>query len=285
VKIRAFAVSVLLALSVVLAGCPIPIPGGDSAGSRQNISDQTPDFIVSGQTTRAEVVLALGEPDAVTANGVQFLYTRSRSKGGVLFVWVAPGYGGGAGAVPVARMTYRRLAVSFDEAGVVTSARIESASCTELGSRLDPCMSAPANPLSPGLTGVGPSGEPVSGQTFESASWYPGMNGFQFWREARETRKSGWKPQDGGILVVGQTGFSFYAGDADAKSEPLLRQAYADIADVHVARWGMNARVVVKRVDGTHDSFAIVHGIQFDSQTTKRAGELLKTSWRAATSK
>ena len=120
---------ILVALTAMtLAACPAPFFRGDYPDSRQNIGDQVPDFIATGKTTRADVLLALGEPDDVSENAVQFTYTRRTGEGGVLFI---VGGGGHVGAFGFEAITFRRLVILFDEAGVVTAARNEHASRTE----------------------------------------------------------------------------------------------------------------------------------------------------------
>ncbi|MDP2240977.1 MAG: hypothetical protein Q8K18_12555 [Burkholderiales bacterium] len=125
-----FAARLIIFASILttLAACPVPLPRGDTWESRQNIGDKVPDFIVPGKTARTDVLLALGEPDVTSENGMQFTYTRITSEGGVLFVMAA---GGGAAGAGSETMTYRHLVILFDEAGVVTSARNERVSCSE----------------------------------------------------------------------------------------------------------------------------------------------------------
>jgi outer membrane protein assembly factor BamE (lipoprotein component of BamABCDE complex) len=125
---RALAAGLLAAL---VSGCvPIPyvIPAlGYTSDSRHNLSDGVPSFIVYGQTSREEVLYALGDPD--TADDQTFGYISASRRGGVGTLIVA--YGGGP--IPDAatqRVLFRRLVVQFDSAGRVSSAVSESKTCS-----------------------------------------------------------------------------------------------------------------------------------------------------------
>jgi hypothetical protein len=94
--------------------------------------------IVAGQTTKADVLLALGEPDWVDTEAAEaatgnvllgprsFVYWQSRVTGGVAVV-VAAG-GGGAGAM-LENEKNLRLEITFDVDGRVTSAWWKALKC------------------------------------------------------------------------------------------------------------------------------------------------------------
>jgi outer membrane protein assembly factor BamE (lipoprotein component of BamABCDE complex) len=113
----------LVAVLLVTSGCvPIPtLPFGDKEWSRQNIGDSVPGFVVSGQTTRADVILALGDPDRRTKDDMRFFYVRATEEGGVAFL-VGGGMRGGVVGTPV---TYRLLTVDFDARGIVIGTKSE----------------------------------------------------------------------------------------------------------------------------------------------------------------
>ena len=125
----------VVATLTTLTGCfPVPIPQGDVPGSRQNVGDKVPEFIVAGKTTRTDVLLRLGEPDIASDarpswsfDDKRFVYGRFTSEGGVALVFPA-GTGAAVGYAPV---LYRRLVVTFDETSVVTSARLERFKCPD----------------------------------------------------------------------------------------------------------------------------------------------------------
>lgn len=111
-------------LFVGVAGCIIiPTPGLDSGETRTNIDKHTPEQFTPGRTTRAEVMLALGEPDAVTPDERKLAYRREK----IAAIWLAGGgYGGGAGGsfdtdryvVAEFDATGRLLKIAFDRYGL-----------------------------------------------------------------------------------------------------------------------------------------------------------------------
>ena len=44
-----------------MAGCPIPVPGGYQASSRENVPAEPVDWVTTGVTTREDVLMQLGE--------------------------------------------------------------------------------------------------------------------------------------------------------------------------------------------------------------------------------
>ncbi len=107
--------------ALTLSGClPIPVlPFGDAENSRQNITDKVPDFIVVGKTTRADVLLLLGDPDRKKDKDERFLYFRQSEEGGIAFLVGGAGRGGVVGT-PV---SFRVLTLVFDGSGVVVRAK------------------------------------------------------------------------------------------------------------------------------------------------------------------
>ena len=99
-----------------LSGCVDLKPPRDVGGSRSNVGEQLPAFIVEGKTTRDDVLLQIGEPDERGYFDRWFVYQSQRSFGGAA-VGIVPGLVAGAEAV-----RYRRIVVSFDDAGVVAKA-------------------------------------------------------------------------------------------------------------------------------------------------------------------
>ena len=131
--------SAVLALApLLLTGCvPIPVPPlGDRAGSRGNLTDQVPEFIVIGKTSRVEVLLVLGEPDQTTDNDRQFIYRRLSEEGGIAFMYG----GGGRGGVTGVPVTLRVLSLNFSENGVVSNARVGKRVERDFGQYLTPML-------------------------------------------------------------------------------------------------------------------------------------------------
>lgn len=83
-------------LMLVSAGCIIPTPGLNSGAARRNIRKETEGQFQPGRTTRAEVMLALGEPDAVSPDERRLAY---RSEKVAAIVLVGAGYSGGGRSI------------------------------------------------------------------------------------------------------------------------------------------------------------------------------------------
>jgi hypothetical protein len=123
---------ILGSLAALLCGCvPIPYvipPLGNTAESRHNLGERARSFIVQGQTTREEVLYALGEPD--TGDDQWFSYVSASRQGGVGTLLV-PAFG--SGPIPDAhtqRVLFRRLIVQFDADGRVSHFENQSKTCS-----------------------------------------------------------------------------------------------------------------------------------------------------------
>ena len=118
----------VLAVVAVLSACPIPLPSGYAASSRENVPAEPMDWITPGVTTREDVLMQLGEADAAAADGSWLAYGSAYSEGGVLFVIAA---GGGAAGAGSEHMEYRRLLVRFEGDGRVASVDLVTRGCWE----------------------------------------------------------------------------------------------------------------------------------------------------------
>lgn len=130
-------IAALILLSpAILCGClPIPaLPTGDRPGTRQNISDSVPEFIIAGTTTRTEVLFKLGEPDHRGGDNSCFAYVRESEEGGVAFLY-GGGMRGGVTGIPV---TFRILSVDFNSKGVVDSVHFRTVVQRDFGPHLTP---------------------------------------------------------------------------------------------------------------------------------------------------
>jgi hypothetical protein len=130
---------------LLVAGCvvlPIPVErnAAPNPASRANIEDKPPPSIVSGETTRAQVLLTLGEPDGRGLGDAWFTYGSVAERGGVHWYFVAVA-GTGAGAGPLDNWdNSRRLTVRFDERGVVTDVAVDRKNCNAVA--YNTCLSA-----------------------------------------------------------------------------------------------------------------------------------------------
>ncbi len=257
-----------------LAGCviPIPTPAGDNPASRNNIGDAVPAFIAVGRTTRADVLLALGEPDLASQHGQLYTYVRVSSEGGVVLM-VGAGMGAG-GAIGSESMLYRFLTITFDKGGVVASARSEQTRCRQAQSGLDsstrdfgPCA------YPPGQAQV----LARFGRVFVPSRWVPGTPGYA-WRQALRLVP----PAPHGALVIGESRIEFFAENADDESTPLASTAYSDIDGMSLESTVAGQRAVVELRDGSKESFSVLHGDRVDASATAAAFDLARVRWQEA---
>lgn len=116
----------LLVLMPSLSSCypPIPVLGGVRQNSRANLESASGDWIVVGRTTRREVLMRLGEPDAGGGSERQdsYVYESVIGRGGVAIL---------NPAMEWEKVEYRRLFIRFDAHGLVSSSRYEAKKCHE----------------------------------------------------------------------------------------------------------------------------------------------------------
>jgi len=106
-----------------------------------------PEFIASGKTTLEEVLLSLGQADAVANDESWLLYRCSRRTGGmILFIYPSPVF------PTFEEIEHRRLVVYFDEGGVVERTQFDKATCRSFGlpeTVKTQCFDSAGNELSP----------------------------------------------------------------------------------------------------------------------------------------
>jgi len=276
---KAFASRIwIVLLSTTLAGCiVVPLSEKPSPYRRQNITDEVPAFIVAGVTTRADVLLRLGEPDGASAHELQFTYTKGIRTGGVAMVMcAATGCLGGSSE----KMAYDRLTIQFDDKNVVSSFQHERIACseTDFGNNASgPCANVSGQDLLLKQINV------ADGVVFPRAVW------------CRGTRWKWWQvlPKDclRGNLVISNLAILLYSNNADSKSAPTLALPYTEIASVDLVKdiFSGVALISLKRPEGDYDSVTVTliqqNNEVIDNRSTKSAGELLLSRWRTAPTK
>ncbi len=103
-------------LSVLCSGCIMYVPDGVNLTARESKVVAALPTIIPGQTTKEEVVLTLGEPDAILGN--QMFYAWRKFK---FLFFIAGGYSA-AGTKAHKKST---LIITFDERGVVSGQKLE----------------------------------------------------------------------------------------------------------------------------------------------------------------
>ena len=118
---------VLLLICLLNSGCLIvpTVRHSRSDEHRWIITEESADFIEPGHTTRAQVLLKLGEPDYVWDGGARFLYYWQTADAVFLF-GVGNGYSGAGGAMDIGWDW--GLYLRFDPAGIVREVERDSKS-------------------------------------------------------------------------------------------------------------------------------------------------------------
>jgi hypothetical protein len=111
---------------VMLMGCVIPLPPMSPAGTRDDIGDHVPQFIIPGVTTREDVLMHLGEADSFSGDQSELYYMARINRGGIV-LFIPAGSGGG---YMYYRWLERTLTVEFDTGGLVKNARLQTEACS-----------------------------------------------------------------------------------------------------------------------------------------------------------
>jgi len=125
-------------LCIALVACvPLaPLPP-ESLGDRDNLKADTVSFIEVGKSTRAELLMRLGEADAAALDSSWLLYRTREGLGGAVHALIS-GTGMPMGAIATRDFNFARLVVYFDASGVVERIAPEGGRCTFIGSRRGP---------------------------------------------------------------------------------------------------------------------------------------------------
>jgi hypothetical protein len=111
---------------LLLPGCVLPIPHGpaDDFETRHNVGTEVPSFVVPGRTTREDVLLTLGEADAVASDESWMRFQAGYRTGGVLvFAYPSP-------LIPsYDTVELRQVTIHFDTSGIVERADFERLTC------------------------------------------------------------------------------------------------------------------------------------------------------------
>ena len=143
-----------IAAAVSLAACgPVPLLPRDLQGSRHNLGERKPEFIVERVTTREEVLIRLGEPDGRWSEDQWFAYGSRRSEGGVLLMFGRPTTSVSSRGHPLPTL----VACASTSRGIVESASFVDRLCPSYAFRLestvaesDPCLDVRSDDVAPG---------------------------------------------------------------------------------------------------------------------------------------
>lgn len=251
------------ALMLGTAGCMvIPTSHSDTGYARTNVTTLTLQAFAPGQSTLEDVMLALGEPDAVSAREHKLAY-RSEKRVAVWIVTLAS-YGGN-GAVASGDFNQERFYIfEFDSQG-----RLQKASrIGNIQGKTDFAANSTSGIASAyrnsggtivsqplpdeGLGDNVPScvsGEPIR-RIYPNASWVANIYDEP---DSRSIDANG----DWGRLVLTESNLLFFCNARFANEQPALRVPLACVTDASVGNYPPGKRVVVQTQSGKIYSFEI----------------------------
>lgn len=244
------------AVAAAVSGClVVPTPHYNSGGARANLDKQTPATIQPGATTIQDVLLHLGEPDAVSWDEHKLAYRSEK----VIAIWLA---GGGYQAAGGALTKDRYLVLEIDDRGVVQTRR----SVSQLGAEQPEMIMTPKDWLQQSASVLDPAST-ISGR----AEWYPGADGFEDMEQAAKLAISGY-------LGLTSTKIEFRDRTQSTTSPPRCVLQYASLKECRLAKFGLGRRIVVRAADNQLHTFQFVKpsGFSQDKQKTVAALELIK---------
>lgn len=241
-----------LALVALCTGCiVIPTPEYDSGTARANLKKETAARIQPGISTRADVILALGEPDAVSADERRMAYRAEK----VVAVWIA---GGGYSAASGEITRDRYLVVEFDEKGVVQNR--QASSQLFLPSTPDKLLETK------GWREAGAASLAETASVCGTAEWFPKVEGFKELVPAPGQYLRGY-------LALTDQAARFWDSTQMGNTEPQWCLPYANLTECHLAKFALNRRVVLQTKSGEVHSFAftVPSGWRLDKKKTLAA--------------
>lgn len=243
----------LFALLVALSGCvylPIPVPSSDTGYARTNVTQVTSQQFALNKTGKADVILALGEPDAVSADELKLVYRSETIEACwfVAFVFPIP-----PGAISGTTGDFRRERYyvfeldSSDHLLVVTQKTEwvvpENGRPYLVEFRLD----SATNSLPPSL-----AGERLC-RHYANAFWLPDLNGY----------KDGvlkYEPGIPGQLFLTDANIAFFRNSDLLNGEPGLKVPLARVNSVRVDKsW---TRFLTP---GLVPQLLVIHSVQYQS--------------------
>lgn len=219
--------AVLAALS---QGCLlIPTPGLKADDARQNLGDEIETRFSPGKTRRSDILLALGEPDAITADERRMAY-RSRK---IAALVVVGGYGSAAVA-PLTKDDY--LVFEFDTSGRLHRTRRSSHWLNNAG--LEETLGSPI------------SQPPANTRIDTRASFLAGT------RDYRKLTQGTGTWQEGRIRLTDTT-LHFHALQDPGNAPPTLSLSFRDITGVSAVSFLVGHMLGIDTRDGRHLAFLI----------------------------
>jgi len=264
-----------LALGLALAGCLtgcLIIPLNTNSGyARTNVDRHTNERFVPGRTTREDVIIALGEPDAVSRDERELAYRSEKTVALWLLVAGGEGAGGGAGGTIYKNNFY---VLDFDAQGWFQAARRTKqwgmVQGTDPPSLASPVFKARDSNGAPEMI----AGEPIRLEHSRSF-WLGGVDGYR----SKNAYTLVGRP---GHLALTESSLAFATASQFANSEPVLRIPFASITDVRIDKHLLGRRLVVHCGSGSVHSFEIIkiHGLTPDKPANQAICDFISSRMR-----
>lgn len=256
--------ALLLALASGLTGCLVIPLNRNSGNARTNLQGQSPKRFVPGQTTRAEVILALGEPDAVSSDERQLAYRSEKEV--AVWVVVVGGSGGGGGAGSIFKNHF--WIFEFDPQGRFETAKQSGWWGLVEGDR-DPTVKSPGK-----LFGNGDSSGLISREAirleFPRAYWLAGIDGY------RPKGSSLMFGQPGGLFCT-ESNLLFVTQGQFGNAKPTLELPLASVSEAHLDKYFLARRLVVRLKGGEVHSFQILKGLSQDTRAMNTTCDFIRS--------
>ncbi len=223
---------VALVLVSATTGCLVlPTPAFHSGSARENLHRRSLEPLQTNQSTRADVILTLGEPDAVSPDEHQLVYRMERIRA----LWfVGAGYTGIGGVFT--RDEYRTF--TFNAAGILQTIDQQCHWVTSTDpDKLTSSLAAPMESDHPHLE--------------LPADWIHGV-------DARTAKASQSPPPERGRLLLGATFAGFRSKRQLANEPPVWSVPYDTLADAETHPPRRPRLLVLRRLDGAYDSFVLL---------------------------
>lgn len=266
VNVRLLGFGLLLALLAMgLGGClVIPQRHAATGDSRTNITHATSQQFTPGRTTMPELILALGEPDAVSSDELTLVYRlehRMLVGGGI----VAVPFGGTA--IGGRLIQEGQYIFDFDKRGILVSTNDTLHTLWANSGQLSDITFFQDGPgLHPILKNKNPPFD------HDCAVWYQGGD-----RYSRLKDLFSWGIA--GRLVISDSTLYFFPHRNFANAPPALAIALSSVQEVRAAGLLLSRRLVVKDKAGRINTFQLFTGRDYryvDKEALKKADDLIR---------
>lgn len=227
-----------------LTGCLIiPTPHLDSGYARTNLDRRLSQQFIPGQTTREEIILKLGEPDAISRDERHLAYRSEK----VVALWVVATIGGnGAGGVIYQNRFY---VFEFGPQGILQKIT-QSSELDGVEDFVEPVLNPPASHFA-GSNSVPAMflGEPVR-HGYSQSIWLDRVDGYR-------NSSTGLILGEPGCLLLTESNLVFETASSFANTGPVLTVPYVSMSDVHLDKLLLGQRLVIRLNDGVVHSFVV----------------------------